>query len=78
MKRQTGTFVAHHADKRPETLYVYREFKHVGTHDDPNAEIPTFKEIRTSRGQVCRWKKKGVYEILDTGEILTSDHSDAP
>ena len=28
--------------------------------------------------EMVQWKGKGIYEILDTGEILTSDAPDAP
>ena len=79
MERHTETFVAfHEEDKRSETLHVFTEFKDAGSQDDPNAKIATFKQLRTSDGRVVQWKKKGVYEILDTGETLTSDALDAP
>jgi hypothetical protein len=78
MNRQTGSFIAFHKDKPSETLYEYTDFKNAGLQDDPNAEIATTKHLRTSNGRLVQWKGKGIYEILDTGEILTSDAPDAP
>jgi hypothetical protein len=40
--------------------------------EDPNAKIAApSKHLRTSDGKFVQWRGKGVYEILDTGEILT-------
>jgi hypothetical protein len=72
MNRQTGSFLAFHKDKRSETLYEYTDSKDAGLQGDPNAKIAApSKHLRTSDGKFGQWRGKGVYEILDTGEILT-------
>jgi hypothetical protein len=77
MNRQTGSFLAFHKDKRSETLFEYTDFKDVGSQGNPNARIVVLsKHLRTSDGKFVQWRAKGVYEILDTGEILTSDVTD--
>jgi len=40
---------------------------------DPDAEIEGMTEIRTESGQNVRVIAKGQYEIVQTGEVLTSD-----
>jgi hypothetical protein len=49
-----------------------------GNHDEANATMPTSQVIRTSDGKLCNYKEKGVYVIVETGEIVTSDHPAAP
>ena len=45
---------------------------------DPDAEIEGMIEIRTESGRNVRVIAKGQYEIVQTGEVLTSDDPEAP
>ena len=40
---------------------------------DPDAEIEGMIEIRTESGQNVNVIAKGQYEVVQTGEVLTSD-----
>jgi len=71
--RQKGSFIAKDSQGRSRKLYVWVHIIDVGDRVDPYAVIEGMIEIKTESGQSVRIIKKGQYEIVQTGETLTSD-----
>jgi len=76
--RQKGSFIAKDSQGRSRKLYVWVHIIDVGDRVDPYAVIEGMIEIKTERGQSVSIIKKGQYEIVQTGETLTSDDREAP
>jgi len=76
--RKKGSFIAKNAQGRSRLLYVWVHITDVGHILDPDAEIEGMIEIRTESGRNVRVIAKGQYEIVQTGEVLTSDDPEAP
>src|SRR5262245_44708391 len=76
--RKKGSFIAKDAQGRSRLLYVWVHITDVGHILDPDAEIEGVIEIRTESGRNVRVIAKGQYEIVQTGEVLTSDDPEAP
>ena len=76
--RKKGSFIAKDAQGRSRLLYVWVHITDVGHILDPDAEIEGMIEIRTEGGRNVRVIAKGQYEIVQTGEVLTSDDPEAP
>src|SRR5215813_5026358 len=76
--RKKGSFIAKDAQGRSRLLYVWVHITDVGHILDPDAEIEGMIEIRTESGRNVRVIAKGQYEIVQTGEVLTSDDPEAP
>jgi hypothetical protein len=74
--RKKGSFLAKNAQGRSR-LYVWVHITDVGHILDPYAEIEGTIEIRTESGRNVRVIAKGQYEIVQTGEVLTSDDPEA-
>jgi len=75
--RKKGSFIAKDAQGRSHRLNVLVHITNVGHILDPDAEIEGMIEIRTESGQNVRVITKGRYEIVETGEVLTSDDPEA-
>jgi len=78
MEQHIQTFDAVDKNGTPYTLEVWQEVIPAGTRADPDATVAGLKQLRTSDGLSVSRKSKGVYEIVQTGTILTSDAPDAP
>jgi hypothetical protein len=52
---------------------VFVDILNAGTSTDANAEIEGMKSLKTRRGQHVNVLGKGKYQIVQTGEILTSN-----
>lgn len=78
MKEHTGSFLAYHKDGRCVNLNIYTDMINAGTFDNPKAVIPGLKEIKTDDGLSVNRLDKGKYQIVITGEVLTSDDPNAP
>lgn len=64
---------------RPVVIEEYVDLVDVGTPDDPNATIEGMKELLTAdEGWRVNRLDTGRYQIVQTGEVLTSDDPDAP
>lgn len=74
---QTITAIGESAGKT-YTLHVYQNYVREGTRENPDRPIPTTKVLQLSNGQSVNYREKGVYQIVDTGERLTSDDPNAP
>ncbi len=59
-------------------LKAYQRFDDAGTFHNPQARAPGLIEFFTDEGQDVNRLDKGKYEIVATGEILTSSAPDAP
>jgi hypothetical protein len=71
--RHKGSFIAKDAEGRSHRLYVWAHIIDVGDILDPDAVIEGMIEIKTERGQRVNVIAKGEYEIVETGEVLTSN-----
>jgi hypothetical protein len=65
------------AGKR-RTLHVFVDIIDAGHFGDPDAEIEGMRAIRTSDNKSVNWLGSKKYQVVETGEILTSDDPDAP
>ena len=70
--RQKGSFIAKDSQGRSRRLYVWAHIIDIGDAQDPDAVIEGMIEIKTESGQSVGIIKKGQYEIVQTGEMLTS------
>ena len=71
--RQKGSFIAKDSQGHSRRLYVWAHMIDVGDMLEPAALIEGVIEIKTESGKTVSVIAKGEYEIVQTGEILTSD-----
>ena len=71
--RQKGSFLAKDTQSHWRRLYVWVHIIDVRDVLGPDAIIEGMIEIKTGSGQSVSVISKGQYEIVQTGEVLTSD-----
>ena len=76
--RHTGSFVAVSEDGAERTIHIFTDILDARTFNDPHAELPGLRQLRTERGDAVNRLDKGKYQIVVTGEILRSEDPDAP
>ena len=76
--RHKTSFPAQDQEGKTHRLEVFVEILDVGIHGNSNAEIEGSMSIKTSGGHSVNRLEKGKYEIVQSGEILTSDDPEAP
>jgi hypothetical protein len=76
--RQKGSFVAKDNQGRMYRLTLWVDIQDAGTMRDPHAELEGLTSITTESGQHVNRIDKGKYQIVATGQILTSDDPNAP
>ncbi len=76
--RRKTSFPAQDQEGRTHLLEVFVEILDVGTLANPNAEIEGLMSIKTRGGDSANRLEKGKYEIVQSGQILTSDDAEAP
>ena len=77
-KELKHTFIAVSASGRRVTLRLYVDIIDAGHMQDPDAEVEGMKSIRTSDGQHVNLVSPKKYQIVVTGETLTTDDPNAP
>jgi hypothetical protein len=77
MERLTESFVATGERTGKCTVNIYTKFVNTSTHDG-QSEMATTKRLTTSDGRVLNYKGKGLYQVVDTGEMLKSADPKAP
>jgi hypothetical protein len=77
-KELKQTFSAVSASGRRVTVRVYVDIIDAGHTQDPDAEIEGMQSIRTSGGQHVNFVSPKKYQIVVTGETLTTDDPNAP
>jgi hypothetical protein len=60
------------------TLNVFVEILDARTFGNPHGEVEGIKSIRTQDGMAVNRLDKGSYQIVSTGQILSSDDPGAP
>jgi hypothetical protein len=75
--RQKGSFIAKDSQGHSRRLYIWAHIIDVGDILEPDAFIEGMIEIKTESGRSVSLIKKGQYEIVGTGEMLTSDDPEA-
>jgi hypothetical protein len=75
--RQKGSFIAKDAKGRSHRLSVWVQIIDVGDKLDPDALIEGMIELKTESWETVSVIAKGRYEIVKTGEMLTSDDPSA-
>ena len=78
MWKKTHTFTARGEDGREVTLYEYTEVVPAPTMGDPDATLDGMPSYKTEDGESVNSNGNGIYEIVNSGEKLTSDYSGAP
>ena len=76
--RRTGTFTANDEHGTRVQVDVFTEYTTVKAFNTPTQEIEGKKSFRTTDGRSADRIEKGIYEIVDTGERLTSASPNAP
>ncbi len=76
--RQKGSFMAKDSQGHSRRLYVWAHIIDVGDVLGPGSVIEGMIEIKTGSGHTVSVIAKGQYEIVQTGEMLTSDDPKAP
>jgi hypothetical protein len=77
-REQKQSFDAVDADGNRKKLRVFVDIIDAGHFGDPDAEIEGMKAIRTSDGESVNWLGAKKYQLVSTGQILTTDDPDAP
>lgn len=72
------SFDAIDANGNRKRLHVFVDIIDAGHFGDPDAEVEGMKAIRTSEGESVNWVGAKTYQLVSTGQILTSDDPDAP
>jgi hypothetical protein len=67
------SFPARDGQGRTRSLDVFVEVQDARTHGKPKAEVEGLSILKTREGQHVNRLEKGKYQIVETGEILTSD-----
>ena len=78
MPRRTGEYPAIGSDERNYTVEEWTTFIPVPNFNDPNAEVPDLKVLRTSCGRELDRLDQGVYQIRGTSIFLRSTDPNAP
>ena len=78
MERLMQQFEATDEQGTTRRLMVYQDFVDAATMGNPNVEVPGLKRIVTEDGQNVNRLETGKYQIVQTGEVLTSSAPDAP
>ena len=71
--RQKVSFIAKDSQGHSRRLYIWAHIIDVGDILEPDGFIEGMIEIKTESGKSVSVIKKGQYEIVETGELLTSD-----
>lgn len=77
-QEQKQSFSAVDAAGKRKILHVLVDIIDAGHYGDPDAEVEGMKAIRTSDGKSVNWLGSKKYQVVETGEILTSDDPRAP
>jgi len=72
MRRHEASFDAIDEQGRRHRLHVYVDVLDVGTFGDPDATIDGLRSIETDDGDPVNSLGEGRYEIVTTGQIVTS------
>jgi hypothetical protein len=79
MERLTGTFPATGDDGCHYTVHIYSEYIDTTAEDtSQQGAVEAMRIFKTAEGLSVTYRKKGEYQILQTGVILRSDSPDAP
>jgi len=73
-----GSFKATGASGKTHSVGIFVDVIDCGTMFDPKAEADGMRSLRTSNGLDVNLIDKGRYQIVQTGEELTSDDPNAP
>jgi hypothetical protein len=76
-RRHHSSFLAEDASGRKERLDVFIDIHDAASIDDPNSEIQGLKQIQTSAGEPVSRLERGKYQIVQSGQILTSHDPEA-
>jgi hypothetical protein len=71
-RRHTKSFPATDSKGRPHAIHVYTEFIRSQTFGRRPEGTEGLNELVTDQGQHVDWLKKGEYQVVEKGEILTS------
>jgi hypothetical protein len=77
MTRLTGTFKANGADGSIRTINILTDYVEAASRPG-SLEARGHRRLATSDGLSINRLDKGRYQIVQTGEILTSDSPEAP
>jgi len=78
MLRYKTSFPAQDANGNTHWLDVFVEILDARAMGNADEETEGLIEIKTRIGDFVNRLEKGKYEIVESGEILTSDHDEAP
>lgn len=76
--RHIGSFEANDSTGNSRTVHVFTDIISAGSMGNPNAELEGIKSLETADGLSVNFLGKGKYQVVQTGEILTSKSDDAP
>ncbi len=68
-----GSFDAHNSQGGTTLIDIYVDILDASTIENPEAELEGFKSLRTRTGQHVNRLEKGKYQVVVTGEVLTSN-----
>ena len=68
--KEIGRFIAKTDTGKEYEIIQFQEYKDVSSHDDPNAEIPGFKFMKTSEGLDVKYIDSETFKIVETDEIV--------
>ncbi|KAA3642802.1 MAG: hypothetical protein DWQ07_19955 [Chloroflexi bacterium] len=68
--QEIGRFVAQSDSGQEYTIVQYQEFIDAGARDDPNAEVPGLKSMKTTTGLHVNYIDSDTFKIVPTGEVV--------
>jgi len=75
MQKRICEFPATYPNGTPETIVVYQDFR---VHQSGRqSEEPGTTFLKTTKGQHVNQIVKGQYQVVETGERLSSDHANS-
>ena len=77
-ERHSCSFVATDDAGNEYTVDIYTEIIDAGSHDQAGEVLEGIKRLCTEDGMAVNRIKKGIYQVVITGEIIKSDDPDAP
>ena len=68
--KEIGRFIAKTDTGKEYEIIQFQEYIDVSSHDDPNAEVPGHKFLRTAEGLNINLIDSQTFKIVETNEIV--------
>ena len=75
---QTGSFIANYSDGLSVKVIIFTEFLIVTETSGQQRRIPRIQYLRTAEGRQVTFVEPGMFHVVETGDLVTTDDPAAP